>query len=306
MAISPAPILLEPTPRKRSARTSNGSLVLLATPAVLWYLAFTIGPLIAMFVISTFEWRSLISKPVPMGLDNFGRIFADPVFAQATVNSFIQLAVILPIMIPVAFMIGYYISLSPRGHGVIKTALFTPALISLAAKSMIFLAVFSPNGLFNGTLKIVGLGEYVTAWLASPQTAYATVIFVELWAGIGFTAVLFSARLGGLPREVLEAATIDGAGHWTKMWAVAYPIVKDYFGILTMLQFTWILFSSAGTILLLTQGGPGYASTNLSFLIYDKAFVQSQIGYSQAVGVVIFVVGVLGILVIRRVFRPAV
>jgi len=74
--------------------------------------------------------------------------------------------------------------------------------------------------------------------------------------------------------------------------------------VLLMLQFLWVLFSSAGSVLLLTNGGPGNSSTTLSFLMYDKAFSQSQVGYSQAVGVVLFAVGVVGMVVIRRVFKP--
>jgi multiple sugar transport system permease protein len=279
--------------------------VALATPALIWYALFTVGPLLAMFYISFLRWSSIIAPSEFAGTANYREIFGDPVFWTAVRNSFIQLAIVVPVMIPLAFMLGYYVSMKPRGHRTLRVLLFTPALISLAAKSMVFVAVFAPTGLLNGALNAIGLGDVAQPWLANQSTALGTVIAVDLWSGIGYTAILFSARLSGINPEVFEAAELDGAGHWRRMWRIAYPMTRDYFGVLAMLQFLWVFFSSAGSILLLTNGGPGNSSTTLSFLVYQKAFVESQIGYSQAVGVITFFVGIVGILIIRRIFKPS-
>lgn len=290
--------------RRRPRRKADRALLFLSLPALIWYATFTIGPLLAMFYIALLGWPGLISPSTFVGIGNFERIFADAVFWEATRNSVVQLAVVLPVMMPLAFMLGYYVTLKPRGHRLLRVLLFTPALISLAAKSIIFLSIFAPTGLVNGFLANVGLGSLATPWLASQSTALATVIVVDLWGGIGYTAILFSARLSAVSGDVFEAAQLDGAGHWQRMWGIAYPICRDYFGVLLMLQFIWVLFSSAGSILLLTNGGPGNSSTTLSFLVYDKAFTQSQVGYSQAVGVILFFVGIVGMVIIRRIFRP--
>jgi len=294
----------KPTRRRRRWRDGNGGLAVLALPAVVWYVIFTVGPLFAMFYIALLDWRSFVSPSEFAGLANFERVFNDPVFWTAVRNSVVQLAIVLPLMLPTAFMLGYYVSLKPRGHRILRVILFTPALLSLAAMSVIFLSIFSPTGLINGVLVNIGLGQFSTPWLASSQTAFGVVMVVNLWSGIGFTAILFSARLSAIPGDVFEAAELDGANHWRRVWGIAYPICRDYFGVILMLQFIWVLFTSAGTILLLTRGGPGSSSTNLSFLIYDKAFTQSQVGYSQAVGVILFFVGIIGMLLIRRIFRP--
>jgi multiple sugar transport system permease protein len=104
--------------------------------------------------------------------------------------------------------------------------------------------------------------------------------------------------------ETYEAAELDGCGDWPMMWRIAFPICRDYFGVLTMLQYLWNLFGSAGLILILTRGGPGTATTTLSWMVYDNAFSQgARIGLSQAVGLVLFVLGVAGLLTIRRTFR---
>jgi multiple sugar transport system permease protein len=284
-------------------RRENTKLSFLWLPAVFWYTFFTVGPLLAMFYISLLEWPGLIAENSFVGLSNFEKLASDDVFWQAFRNSLIQIAVVLPILLPTSFMLGYYLSQKPPGHRLLRVILFTPALISLSAKSTMFLAIFAPLGLINSSLELVGLGALSTPWLASSSTAFGTVMAVELWGGIGFTAILFAARLSGVTPDVFEAAALDGAGHWKRIWAIAFPICREYVGVIAMLQFIWVMFGSAGLILLLTRGGPGNYSTNLSFLVYDTAFSQQQIGYSQAIAVVLFAIVLAGIALIRFSFR---
>jgi multiple sugar transport system permease protein len=284
-------------------RAASGALAWLGIPAVIWYVVFTIGPLVAMFYISLLDWSNITAESTFSGLGNFGDLATDPVFKRACLNTAIHLVAALSLMLPSAFALGYFVARRPFGHRVLRVILFTPALISLAAKAMIFFSIFSPRGLLNGTLRFVGLDELATPWLANTNTALATVIAVDLWAGIGFTAVLFSARIAGVGEEVFEAAELDGASQWARVWRIAFPICREYFGVILMLQFIWLFFTSAGSVLLLTRGGPGTSSTTLSFLLYSRAFLEGEIGYSQAVGVVLFVVGIAGIAAIRRLFR---
>lgn len=278
-------------------------LVGLAMPALLAFLFFNIGPLLAVFYLSLTSYRGMLSKPEFIGVANFTKMFSDPVFWKAAQITGIQMLFLLPVLMPLSFALGYYLSTKPRFVGLLRVNLFAPALISVAAKAMVFFAVLAPTGILNGALTSLGLEDLGTAWLANPGTALACIILINLWNGIGYTAVLFNARLSAIPDDIMAAAELDGAGHWKKMWLIAFPISKSYFGVLTMLQFLWILFTSATDILLLTKGGPGRATTTWSYLLYDKAFQQQQIGYSQALGVVLFILGVLGIVAIRRIFR---
>lgn len=299
-----APAGLKLAPARPARRRRSAGMLVMSVPAVVWYALFTIGPLLAMFYIALLKWRGLIAPASFTGFSNFAALWHDAVFWTAARNSLIQLIVVLTFMLPLAFMLGYYVALKPPGHRILRVILFTPALVSLSAKSMIFVAVFAPNGMINGMLNSLGLHSWAQPWLANVHTALPTVIAVDLWSGIGYTAILFAARMSSVSPDLYEAAQLDGASHWRRMWGITYPIVRDYFGVLLMLQFLWVLFSSAGSVLLLTNGGPGNSSTTLSFLMYDKAFSQSQVGYSQAVGVVLFTVGVVGMVVIRRIFRP--
>ncbi|MEU6441225.1 sugar ABC transporter permease [Streptomyces sp. NPDC047046] len=298
------PLTTAHQPPSASRRRQRG-VTLFAVPALVWYLFFLAGPLLAMFVISGMSWPGMLAPRSWAGWGNFDTVLHDELFWHAVRNSVIQLVIVLPIMILCAFMTGYYLTLRPRGHHLLRIVLFTPALISASAKAMLGYGVFAPNGLLNGLLGNLGLDSLARPWLADQGTALACVMGIDLWSGIGFTAVLFAARLGSVPQEIYEAAELDGCGHWRRMWRIAFPVVKDYVGVTTMLQFLWILFASAQNVLLLTQGGPGDATTNLSFLVYNKAFVQSDLGYSQAAGVLLFLVGLLGMLGIRRALRQS-
>ncbi|WP_435130992.1 carbohydrate ABC transporter permease [Actinacidiphila sp. bgisy144] len=292
-----------PAPASPGRRTPRQGGTVLAVPALVWYLVFMVGPMLAIFVIAALRWPGMLQPVSFAGFGNVRTVVHDPTFWDAVSNTAIQLAVAVPVMIVCAYMLGYYVAQRPPGHRVIRYLLFIPGLISTPAKAMVFYAALSPDGLLNGALKDVGLGSLTDAWLASPSTALACLIALDVWGGIGFTAVLFAARLSSVPDELGEAAQLDGAGHWRTMWTIHFPVIRDYVGVVTMLQFLWTLFGSAQHVLLLTQGGPGTSSTTLSFLVYQKAFIASDLGYSQTVGVFLFLTGLVGLLAIRRVFR---
>ncbi|MDR1427941.1 MAG: sugar ABC transporter permease [Bifidobacteriaceae bacterium] len=256
-----------------------------------------------MFVIATLQWKGLIYKPTFVGFENVARVFADPTFFAAIRNSLVQVGVAVPVMIPLAFMLGFHLYTRPRGHGILSILFFSPGLISISVTGMVFYGMLSPNGGLNGLLNLIGLDDMVRPWLADPATALGTLIAIDLWRGVGWTGVLFSARLSSIPGEVLEAAQIDGAGRMRTMWRIAFPMVKDYTNTLTTLQFLWTMFTSAALILLLTRGGPGTSTTTLSYLVYAKAFSQQDLGYSQVVGVVLLVVGIAGMALISVLFR---
>ncbi|WP_371792563.1 sugar ABC transporter permease [Streptomyces sp. NBC_01471] len=306
MTSSVRPASRQAVPPAGTRRKQHGPrTMVLALPALVWYLVFMVGPMVAIFVIAALHWPGMLQPTSFAGVDNFRALFDDPVFWQAVRNTGLQMVIALPVMIVCAYMVGYYVAQKPPGHRVIRYLLFVPGLISTPAKAMVFYAALSPDGLVNGALKSVGLGSVTDAWLANPDTALYCLIALDVWAGIGFTAVLFAARLDSVPEEIGEAAQLDGAGHWRAMWRIHFPVIKEYVGVVTMLQFLWTLFGSAQQVLLLTQGGPANSSTTLSFLVYEKAFMESDLGYSQAVGVVLFLAGLAGLLAIRRAFRQS-
>ena len=292
--------------RPKRRKRIGTSILVFSIPAVVWFVAFMIFPLVSMAYLSLTDWGSLVSSQSFVGFEQYSKVFADPIFWSAFRNTALQLAIAVPTMTFAGFMLAYYLTLKPVGVTLLRILCFTPALMSLSAKSIMFLGTFAPDGLINGLLRTFGFDSLTKAWLASESTALFSIIAIDIWSGIGFTAVLLAVRMSGISPEIFEAAEIDGAGHWRKMWSISFPVSKDYFGALFMLQFLWTAFNSAALILLLTRGGPGTSTYTLSYLMFSKAFIGQSVGYSQVVGVCLFLLGLLGMWIIRRTFRSVV
>ncbi|MDQ1218131.1 carbohydrate ABC transporter permease [Microbacterium arborescens] len=289
--------------RRRHVRRQRRSQVTEVTPALAWYGLFMVLPLLAMIVLSFFSWNSLVAQPHFGGLTNYRYLFQDEILRTAIVNTVLYVGVGLLLIIPGGFLLGFFLSRRPPGHAVLSVILFTPWIVSASARAMMFTGLYQPSGAINSILGAVGLGGLQHLWLSNPSTALWSVIATEAWAGIGATGVIFSAALGRIAPETYEAARLDGAGVWREMFSIAYPMTKDFVGLMTMLQFLWLFLGSAGTVLLLTNGGPGSSTMTLAFYLYDQAFVSGRIGYSQAIGVVGLLVGLIGMGVIRFAFR---
>jgi multiple sugar transport system permease protein len=214
------------------------------------------------------------------------------------------MVVTLLVIVPTSFMFGFFLSQRPPGYRWLRTIFFLPGMLSAPALAMIFVGMYMPDGIINHFLRLSGLDALTRVWLADKSTALGAVIAVDLWAGIGWYSVMFFAALSNISREVYEAAQIDGASYWAVMWRIAFPMSLDFVGVMALLLYLWVLTGSAQNVLLLTSGGPGDSSLTLGFYLYRQAFENRYLGYSQAIGVLIFTVGILGTLLIRRLTRP--
>jgi multiple sugar transport system permease protein len=274
---------------------------LLASPAILWFLAFMLWPLLNMFYISTTKWDGLALPQISNFPDNYIRLYHDPNIPIALRNTGIHILFGILGVLPFAFMLGFFLSLRKPGYRILRTIFFTPSLISVAALAMIFLGLYRPAGVLNSFLNMVGLSSLTRIWLGNQSTALGALIVIDIWSGIGFYSVLFYAALTNIPEELYEAAMLDGAGYWTIMWKIAFPLMLDFFGVVMILQFLYILSGAAQIVILLTNGGPGTATLTLGYYLYSQAFLVQRMGYSQAIAVVLFIIGILVILLIRRI-----
>jgi multiple sugar transport system permease protein len=274
--------------------------MVMVAPALAWFLAFMLWPLLNMFYISTTRWNALNRPKEFIFLDNFVRMFNDPKIAVALGNTGTYILVGILGVVPFAFMLGFFLSLRKPGYRILRTIFFSPSMLSVAALAMIFLGIYRPDGMLNSLLDSIGLSAFSGVWLMNKSIALFCLIAIDIWGGIGFYSVLFFAALASLPEELYEAAMLDGADYWKIMWRIAFPLMIDFIGVVTILQFLGIL-SGAAYMILLTKGGPGTATFTLGYYLYDQAFLSNRLGYSQAIGVLLFFIGIAAILLIRRV-----
>ncbi len=285
---------------RRIARQNLVTFLLLVSPALIWFLAFMLWPLLNMFYISLMKWNGLALPKTFIFFDNFVRIIKDPYIRVAVRNSGIHLLFGILCVVPPAFMLGYFMSLRVPGFKIMRTIFFLPSMISVAALAMIFLGLYRPEGMINTFLNTIGLSGLTRIWLMNKSTALGSLIAIDVWSGIGFYSVLFFAALASISQELYEAARLDGAGYWTIMWRIAFPLMEDFFFVVIILQFLYILSGAAQNVILLTSGGPGTATMTLGFYLYSNAFLTHRLGYSQAIAVLLFFVGIAVILLIRK------
>lgn len=286
---------------QRIIRRWRITFILLVLPALIWFLAFMLWPLLNMFYISTMHWDGLTLPKTFIFLDNFSRIFKDPYIPIALRNTGIHLLMGIPCVVLPAFMLGYFLSLRQPGFQIMRTIFFLPVMISVAAMAMIFLGLYRPNGMLNTLLNSAGLSALTQVWLGNQSTALGALIAIDIWSGIGFYSVLFFAALSSISQELYEAARLDGARYWDIMWKIAFPLVQDFFGVVIILQFLYILSGAAQNVILLTGGGPGTATLTFGFYLYSQAFLTHSLGYSQALAVMLFFIGIIVIFLIRRI-----
>jgi multiple sugar transport system permease protein len=299
---------------RKSKRTKGGyfrvgkirsriAFLVLVLPALIWFLGLMIWPLFNMFYLSFFRWNSLLDPKVFIGLGNYTRMFQDEHFWHGVVNSAIYMAVDMPLVLLPGFMLGFFLSRRPPGSRWLRFIFFAPSMLSVAAVNLMFVGIYLPDGILNTLLRQVGLDQLTHVWLADPNTALGAVIAIDVWGSIGYYGILFYASLSNISEELFEAARLDGANIWDLIWKIALPLSRDFFGVAMVLNFVWIIYGSAQNVLILTRGGPGDHSLTVGYYLYNQAFVANRLGYSQAIAVFAFIIGLLGILLIRRLSR---
>jgi N-acetylglucosamine transport system permease protein len=236
------------------------------------------------------------ATPNFIGLENFQRVLGDSVFWKAVTHN-IGLLVLLPaITIVIALFFAYLLNLGGskgvsgiRGSTFYRVVFFFPQVLAVTIVAVLFQQVFRPDGsgMLNGPLMALGIEPI--GFLSDSGIAFWSVLGVLVWQAVGFYVVLFSAGLAGIPRDVFEAAQIDGANRFTLFFRITLPLLWDtvqvawvYLGILAMDAFAIVW------VMTLQQGGPDWSTTVMAAEIYRNAFGYFRFGYASALGVVMF------------------
>jgi raffinose/stachyose/melibiose transport system permease protein len=227
--------------------------------------------------IGSFEW---------VGLRNFERIFADPTKLVALRNTLILAfgSVILSNVAGVILAIGLNRILKTRY--ILRTLFFMPVVLSPLATSYIWKYIFQLEGPLNVILSSVGLGSLARPWLADPTWALWAVLLVVVWQNTGFAMVIYMSGLAAVPVEIEEAAAIDGANLWQRVWSVTLPSLRPAIAIATTLGLVNGL-RIFDQILALTGGGPANATATLATEVYKQAFSLGNFGYGAALALLL-------------------
>ncbi|MBB4904707.1 carbohydrate ABC transporter permease [Actinophytocola algeriensis] len=259
-------------------------------------------PALQGFWLSLTNWDG-VSPPTFVGFGNFSELLGDPIFRDSALNTLIWLVLFGGLSAVGGLGLALLLQREGKGVGFYRAALFTPVVFSLVATSLIWQALYQPDGLLNQLLGGLGLESWQHAWLADPDTALYAVLIPALWRQVGYVMVLYLAGLKGIDPSLFEAAKIDGAGRWQQFRFVTWPQLRSVNSVVLSVIIIDSL-RSFDVVWSMTKGGPYHSSELLSTYMYAEAFQSLRLGYASALAVVIFVLA-FGVIVayLVRAFR---
>jgi len=260
--------------------------LLLTTPALILVIGLFIIPLGLMFWMSLNNWP-LLGSPTFIGVKNYTRAFtSDSTFITSLEFTLIYTIVITPILFIGGLLLAFLIRRPGRVSGFFRTIFFTPYVIGFAAASFLWLWFVDPRvGPIAAVASSLGVDLNQDNWLTEKWPAFFVVIVMVTWKVVGFHMVLLLSGLNGVPTDALEAAQIDGAGWWRRLFSIILPLMRP---TVTMV----LVFSISGSLLafeqffLITQGRPSNQTMTTVYWIYNVSFTRFQLGYGAALSVI--------------------
>ncbi|MFF2959992.1 carbohydrate ABC transporter permease [Streptomyces sp. NPDC057963] len=292
-----------PVAKKRTGRTPTGpgrrrqrAGMLMVAPALL-HASLWIGLPVVASVVLAFTKYDVLTAPQFVGLDNFREMMGDAVFRKSVVNTVVYTFFTVPFGMMLGLLVALALHTGLKARGIFRTAVFLPQVTATVAIALVWLWIYNPgNGLLNTLLSFLGIDG--PAWLASTSWAMPSVILVGIWQGIGMKMLIYLAALQSLPKELYEAASVDGASKVRQFFSITLPLLKPatFFVLITSMISAFQAFDQ---IYILTDGGPANSTTMMTFEIYKSAFREFRVGYACAQSLVLFVL-LMGFTLVNR------
>jgi raffinose/stachyose/melibiose transport system permease protein len=276
--------------------------ILFLLPSLAFLLIFVYIPLLQNFYNSFFDFSVFSQTKTFVGLENFKVLLTDKVVSVALINNVKYAIISVVLQVGFALVLAYILEdkVFSRLAPFLRVVYFVPVMISISVIALLFGFVYNPQmGLLNSFLDLVGLDSLAKVWLGKPNTAIYAVIAMSQWQSIGFITMLFIVAIQKIPKELYEAADIDGAGKIRKFFSITVPQVRESIFVNTLITITgsMLVFNEP---YILTSGGPGFSSMTMSVHMYQTGFVKDNMGYASTLAMVIFILtAVLALVQIR-------
>jgi multiple sugar transport system permease protein len=280
--------------RRRAGNRGGGPLggegrwaLLFLAPTLIGLAILSAGPILATVAISLTEW-DLLTAPKLVGLDNFVELASDDRFLKALRNTFFYTVVSVPLGLTIALGLAIALNAKVRGIAFIRTAYFLPVVTSTIAIALVWQWIYSADsGLLNQVLGAVGVPSQ--KWLSDPTLAMPSIIAMSIWQGLGVNVIIFLAGLQAIPSDLLDAASVDGAGSWARLRSVTLPLLTPsifFTGVLSLIG----SFQVFDQIFVLAKPRPTEATITVVYFIYENGFKFFKMGYASAASWVLLLI----------------
>jgi putative chitobiose transport system permease protein len=242
---------------------------------------------------------NLINPAQWVGWRNYIALWSDPFFLGALKNTLLYLVVVVPVLVVLPIFLALLVNRSIPGIRFFRAAIYLPVVTSLVISALVWKWVYEEKGLLNHFLLASGLTDDPVGFLTDPACALFSVMAVTVWSGMGYYMVIYLAGLQAIPRHLYEVAEVEGVSAWQQTLHITIPLLRPSIEVVAVM-------SSIGAmkvfeeVYVMTRGGPLDASKTLVFLLYESAFVEFEMGYASAIGVVLFALtGVFSLINLR-------
>ena len=268
-------------------------------PALIYLIIFLLGPIVTAIIFSLTKY-TILSPPKFIGLRNYARIFSMPSFWHSLRVTLTYVVIRLSAILVLALFMGLVINQSIPFRGFFQSVYFIPYVFPLAVTAVIWRLLYRPFGLIDQFTTWLGIG-YIS-WLSSDQTALIAITITTVWSAAGYYSIIVLTGLQTIPKDVLEAAVIDGAGTFRKFFSIILPLLKPTI-------FYIIIVGTINSIrgfppfLIMTGGGPGEATRVIGLMIFEYGFTMLKMGIASAMSVVLLAIILVFTLIQRRLYR---
>lgn len=272
-------------------RSTTPLAILWTAPALILYGVFALLPLAVAVYLSGVQWNGL-GQMMWVGAGNWLALLKDGVAGHAILLTFVLVVFTWLVETPLSLLLGVFMAGEQRYRSVLSIFYFVPLLFSTVALGLTWNSLLDPNfGAVDALLRLMGLGNLAQSWLGDPHLAMPVLILLIAWQFVPFHALLYQAGTRQIPKELYEAAHLEGASRWEAFSRITLPQLRY-----TIITSSTLMLTGALTyfdiIYVTTGGGPGYATRVLALDMYITAFQSQQIGYGSAISVLLILIGV--------------
>lgn len=256
-------------------------------PALISFLIFVVYPVIASFVISSFDW-GILSAPRFIGLENYKTLFKDPVFIESLKNTIKWVILYVPVSILVSLIVALAMDMPLRGIGFFRTMFYLPVMTPMVVCALLFVWIYDTDfGVLNYILSFINIPPI--GWLSDRKISLISIALMSVWKHSGYNMLILLSALQGIPESLYEAAALDGITPWRKLINIKLPLIMPsmYFVVLTSVIDAFQVFTE---VFIMTKGGPGYSTHTVSYYLFANAFEFGKMGYACAMSVVMFII----------------
>jgi raffinose/stachyose/melibiose transport system permease protein len=281
-----------PRPRRRRSRRTKWSGLVWLAPALVGLGLFVYYPLVLNFVYSVQQTNIFTGEKRFVGLENYTRLANDPIFWRALTNNGLYAVISIVFQVFGALVLAALIEnlRNSRLRAFLRTIYFLPSVISLTVTGLLFSFIYQPEaGLLNGVLGAIGLDSLQQAWLGNPETAMYGIIMMSQWQGFGYSTLLFAVAIQRIPRDIYEAASLDGAGPVRQIFGITIPLVREMTGLMMVVTISGA-FQVFNEVMVTTAGGPDNSTQVLGTWLYQSGFIKNDFGYAATVATVLFII----------------